>query len=67
MDITALLKFTIDNKASDLHLSGGNQPIVRIDGDLQRIKTDVLTGDMIRSMLSGTFFPLSMELVTAMS
>ena len=51
MDITALLKFTLENKGSDLHLSGGNQPIVRIDGDLQRIKTDVLTGDMIRSLL----------------
>lgn len=51
MDITALLKFTIDNKGSDLHLSGGNQPIVRIDGELQRIKTDILTGDTIRQLL----------------
>lgn len=51
VDITALLKFTLENKGSDLHLSGGNQPIVRIDGDLQRIKTDILTGDMIRTML----------------
>lgn len=51
MDITALLKFTIENKASDLHLSGGNPPIVRIDGELQRIKTDLLTGDVIRSLL----------------
>lgn len=51
MDITQLLKFTLDNKASDLHLSSSNPPIVRIDGDLQRIKTDSLTGDMIKSML----------------
>lgn len=51
MEITELLKFTLDNKASDLHLSGGNQPIVRIDGDLQRIKTDTLTADSIRAML----------------
>ena len=51
MEITELLKFTLDNKASDLHLSGGNQPIVRIDGDLQRIKTDPLTADQIRAML----------------
>ncbi len=51
MDITELLKFTLDNKGSDLHLAGANQPIVRIDGDLQRIKTDVLTADVIRSML----------------
>ncbi len=51
MEITELLKFTLDNKASDLHLSGKSQPIVRIDGDLQRIKTDELTGDSVRSML----------------
>ncbi|MBI1216066.1 MAG: PilT/PilU family type 4a pilus ATPase [Alphaproteobacteria bacterium] len=51
MEITELLKFTLENGASDLHLSGNNQPIVRIDGDLQRIKTDVLNSDIIRSML----------------
>ena len=51
MDITQLLKFTLENKGSDLHLSATNQPIVRIDGDLQRIKTDELTADMIKSML----------------
>lgn len=51
MEITELLKFTMDNKASDLHLSGNNQPIVRIDGELQRIKTDQLSSDDIRSML----------------
>jgi twitching motility protein PilT len=51
VEITELLKFTLDNKASDLHLAGNNQPIVRIDGELQRIKTDVLTSDQIRAML----------------
>lgn len=51
MEITELLKFTMDNKASDLHLSGMSPPIVRIDGELQRIKTDVLTSDNIRGML----------------
>jgi len=51
VEITELLKFTLDNKGSDLHLAGGNQPIVRIDGELQRIKTDPLTPDQIRAML----------------
>jgi twitching motility protein PilT len=51
VEITELLKFTLENKASDLHLSGNNQPIVRIDGELQRIKTDVLNSDTIRTML----------------
>ena len=51
MDITEFLKFTLDNKASDLHLSGGNNPMVRIDGELRRIKPDVMSGDDIRGML----------------
>ena len=51
MDITQLLKFTLDNGASDLHLSGGNPPIIRIDGTLQRVKADALKNDDIRQML----------------
>ncbi len=51
MDITEFLKFTLDNKASDLHLSGGNNPKVRIDGELRQVKPDILQGDDIRGML----------------
>lgn len=51
MDITELLKFTLDNNGSDLHLSATNAPIVRISGHLHRVKTDVLTSDVIRSMI----------------
>ncbi len=52
MDLTQLLAFTMQNKASDLHLSPGNLPIVRVHGDLRRIKTDTpLTSDSIRTML----------------
>lgn len=51
MDITELLKFTMENGASDLHLSASNAPIVRIDGELQRIKSELLTADDIKKML----------------
>jgi len=51
VEITELLKFTLDNGASDMHLSAENQPIVRIDGKLQRIKTDALTADEIKRMV----------------
>jgi twitching motility protein PilT len=51
VEIAELLKFTLDNKGSDLHLSSNNQPVVRIAGQLQRIKTDTLTSDQIRAML----------------
>ncbi len=51
MDVTELLKFTLDNKGSDLHLSGTNPPIVRINGQLHRLKTGNLASDDIRAML----------------
>ncbi len=51
MDITQLLAFTMKNGASDLHLSGGNPPIIRVDGELRRIKADPLKSDDIKSML----------------
>lgn len=51
MDITQLLAFVMQNSASDLHLSSGNPPIVRVHGSLKRLKSDVLTSDDIRAML----------------
>ena len=51
MDITQLLAFTMQNNASDLHLSPNNQPIIRVHGDLKRIKSDNLKSDDIRTML----------------
>ena len=52
MDLTQLLAFTMQNKASDLHLSPGNLPIIRVHGDLRRIKTNAaLTNDDIRAMI----------------
>src|SRR3990167_3636990 len=51
MDITQLLAFVMQNDASDLHLSGGNPPIVRVYGSLKRLKSDVLTNETIRAML----------------
>lgn len=51
MDITQLLAFVMQNNASDLHLSGGNAPIVRVYGSLKRLKSDVLNNESIRAML----------------
>ncbi len=51
MDITQLLAFTMQNNASDLHLSPLNQPVIRVHGELKRIKTDPLSSEDIRTML----------------
>ncbi len=42
MDITELLAFAVNNSASDLHLSAGLPPLIRVDGDLRRINTPEL-------------------------
>jgi len=37
MDITELLAFGVKNGASDMHLSAGLPPMIRVDGDVRRI------------------------------
>ncbi len=37
MDINELLAFSVKNKASDLHLSAGMPPLIRVDGDIRRM------------------------------
>ena len=37
MDITELLSFSVKHKASDLHLSAGVPPMIRVDGDVRKI------------------------------
>jgi twitching motility protein PilT len=51
MEITELLSFAQKNKASDLHLVGGKEPMVRIDGGLRPIKTGDLSADTVKDML----------------
>ena len=53
MDLTQLLSFTLENNASDLHLSTGSPPIMRINGQLKRLQGDPLTNDDVRSLLYG--------------
>ena len=56
MDIHDLLKLVIDKKASDLHITEGASPILRIDGNLVRVDSPLLKGedtkDMIYSILT---------------
>ncbi len=47
MEINELLKLMIEKKSSDLHLSPGTAPILRIDGNLVAVTNDVLTEDDI--------------------
>lgn len=51
MEITELLAFAQKNKASDLHIVGGKEAMVRIDGGLKGIKTGPIDADTVKDML----------------
>src|SRR3569832_960913 len=49
--IDAFFNLMFEQQASDLHLSSGNQPILRINGELQRVEYPPLESDTIKAML----------------
>ena len=51
MDIAELLAFSTKNKASDLHLSSGQPPIIRVDGDIKRINLPVVDAETVLKMI----------------
>lgn len=50
MDIAQLLAFCVKNKASDLHLSAGLPPMLRIHGDVRRLNLAPLSHKEVHSM-----------------
>ena len=51
MDITQLLAFSVKNKASDLHLSAGLPPMIRVHGDVRRINIEALDHKAVHAMV----------------
>lgn len=51
LDITELLMFSIKNGASDLHMSAGEVPMLRIHGDMRRLEMEPLTADQVHKMI----------------
>ena len=51
VDIAQLLTFSVKNKASDLHLSAGVPPMIRVDGDMKRINMPALSHKEVHSMV----------------
>src|SRR5712691_11624605 len=49
--IDAFFKLMFDQGASDLHLTSGQQPILRLHGDMERIKYKVLEDGELKAML----------------
>ncbi len=51
MDISELLAFTVKNNASDLHVSSGEPPMIRIHGDITRIKMPPIEAREVQTMV----------------
>ena len=51
MDIGELLAFGVKNGASDLHLSAGLPPMIRVDGDVRRINVPPLDHKTVHDLV----------------
>ena len=51
MDIAELLAFSVKNKASDLHLSSGLPPMIRVDGDIRRVNIDAFEHKQVHALI----------------
>ena len=51
MDLTELLAFVVKNKASDLHLSSGLPPMIRVHGDVRRINVPPMEHKEVHGMI----------------
>ena len=49
--LDAFFKLMVDQGASDLHLVSGSQPILRVNGELQRVRYALLENDDLKKML----------------
>jgi len=51
VDIAELLAFAVKNGCSDLHLSAGLPPIIRVDGDIRRISLPALEHKEVHALI----------------
>ena len=51
MDVAQLLTFSVQQKASDLHLSAGVEPMIRVDGDVKRVNLPPLDHKTVHDMV----------------
>ena len=51
MDIAELLAFSVKHEASDLHISAGLPPMIRVDGDIRRINVPALDHKVVHGLV----------------
>ncbi len=51
MNIQELLNFSVQQKASDLHLTAGMPPLIRVDGDIRRINVESMDHKTVHGLI----------------
>ena len=51
MDITELLAFSVKHEASDLHLSAGVPPMIRVDGEVRKLNVPALEHKEVHNLI----------------
>jgi len=51
MDITQLLTFGVEQNASDCHLSSGEPPMLRVNGDLKKMDLPALSKEEVHALV----------------
>ncbi|HIL62364.1 MAG: type IV pilus twitching motility protein PilT [Pseudohongiellaceae bacterium] len=51
MDITELLGFSVKQGASDLHITAGMPPLIRVDGDIRRIDVPEMDAKEVHALI----------------
>ncbi|WP_137719902.1 type IV pilus twitching motility protein PilT [Methylobacillus flagellatus] len=57
MEISQLLKHAVNSQASDLHLSAGMPPLLRVHGDMCRMAAEVLNHEQVHAMVCSLMQP----------
>ena len=53
MDVAELLEYGVKHEASDVHLSAGLPPMIRVDGDMRRLDASILEPETVRGLVHG--------------
>ena len=66
MQINELLKYTLDSGASDLHLSVGSIPSIRLNGEIKNLKLPIMDAPKTKawSLNLRMFLPLACAVVS---
>jgi twitching motility protein PilT len=51
MNIQELLNFSVQQGASDLHITAGMPPLIRVDGDIRRINVEAMDHKEVHGLI----------------